>query len=66
MGIFKKFMEAIDNIAAIKYFRKRSKIKSRRIPQSIKKASNKVRQKKNKLEKNYERIYGKKPPRRNK
>jgi hypothetical protein len=48
MGIFKKFMEAIDNIAAIKYFRKRSKIKSRRIPQSIKKASNKVRKRKTK------------------
>lgn len=62
MGIFKKFMEALDNITTIKYFRKISKIKSKRIPLTIKKASKQVTKKKTKLTKNYSKIFGKPVP----
>ncbi len=62
MGVFEKFLDALDYITTLKFLRKH---RSKKIPRKIKKASARVKKQQAKLEKNYERIYGKKPPKRN-
>lgn len=63
MSLFERFLDALDYIATLKFLRKNY---SKKVPRTIKKASDRVRKQKAKLERNYKQIYGKNPPRRNK
>lgn len=60
MGIFKRFLEELDRLNVLKFFRGE---KGKKVPRKIKKQSIRARKLKTKLEKNYEKIYGKNLPR---